>query len=211
MKASNLRSGRLLAVLVLILLAVALAACKPSTPAPTSVPTTAATATSSPVLTLADFTVPIPTPIVINLDGARTTGTGLQYLEETAGLGELPKAGDVIVMNFIASLPDGTELQNTYTQGQPVTTVWGAGRLLPGWEEGVGLTAKVGTKAKLVLPAAIAFGEDGGGSIPPNTQLILEVELMKSEAAPVPTEVSADKLINPTAAYSTMILLPVTA
>lgn len=197
MKASNRRSGWLGAVIILILLAIPLASCAP---APTSAPTPAASATTMPAagssgasLTPAGPKVSTPTPIVIKLDGAKTTSTGLQYLEETAGQGELPKKGELITMNFIATLPDGTELQNTYTQGQPVTTIWGDDRLLAGWEEGIGLM-KVGTKARLVLPPSLAFGEQGSSTIPPNSQIILVVELLKSEAAPVPAEVTADKL-----------------
>jgi peptidylprolyl isomerase len=197
MKANNRRSGWLGAVIIFILLAIPLASC---TPAPTSAPTPAASATTMPAagssggsLTPAGPKVSTPTPIVIKLDGAKTTSTGLQYLEETAGQGDLPKKGELITMNFIATLPDGTELQNTYTQGQPVTTIWGDDRLLAGWEEGIGLM-KVGTKARLVLPPSLAFGDQGSSSIPPNSQILLEVELLKSEAAPVPAEVAADKL-----------------
>jgi peptidylprolyl isomerase len=127
------------------------------------------------------------------LQGAKTTSTGLQYLEEIAGSGESPKSGELISMHYIASLPDGTELDNTYTTQRPVTTLWGVNRLLPGWEEGVGMM-KPGGKAKLVLPASLAFGEQGSGSVPPNSQIVLEVELLSVKPAPVPTEVAADKL-----------------
>ncbi len=92
-----------------------------------------------------------------------TTSTGLQYLEESAGSGETPKVGEIVKLHYIASLTDGTELVNTYTIGEPISTVWGANRLLPGWEEGVGLM-KPGGKAKLVLPANLAFGEQGYGN-----------------------------------------------
>ncbi len=192
MKASNRRSGWFPACIVLILFAMPLAACKPSTQTPTSVPTAEATQ-AAPLATVPSGAEITPTVAVLKLDGAKTTDTGLQYLEEATGQGALPKKGELVTMNFIASLVDGTELQNTYTQGKTVTTIWGIGRLLPGWEEGVGLM-KVGTKAKMVLPPSLAFGEAGNGSIPPNTQLVLEVELMKSEPAPVPTEIAADKL-----------------
>ena len=73
--------------------------------------------------------------------------------------------------------------------GEPISTVWGANRLLPGWEEGVGMM-KPGGKAKLVLPADLAFGEQGYGAVPPNSQIVMEVELLSVEPAPVPTEVA---------------------
>ncbi len=201
MKTSSQKSGWRLAIIVIILLALPLAACAPATPAPTATLAATATPAGTPVpitdslnLNPAGPQMPTPTPIVITLDGATVTSSGLQYLEETAGQGALPKAGELVTMHFIASMPDGTELQNTYTQGQPITTVWDNGSLLEGWQEGIGLM-KVGTKARLALPPALAFGEQGNGAIPPNTQIILEIELLKSEAAPLPAEVKADKLI----------------
>ena len=108
-----------------------------------------------------------------------------------------PKSGEIITIHYIASLLDGTELANTYTTNEPISTVWGTNRLLPGWEEGVGMM-KPGGKAKLVLPADLAFGEQGYGSVPPNSQLVIEVELLSVEPAPIPTEVATDQLTRTT-------------
>jgi peptidylprolyl isomerase len=183
--------SRLMTAVVAVFLFFALAACKTSTPTPTSTPD--ATATLAPVFNI-EPTQPIPTPLpTITLDGAVTTDSGLQYLEEVKGTGAAPKVGDLITMNFIASLSDGTELVNTYTDGKPVTVIWGKGRLLDGWEEGMGLMQE-GGKAKLCLPPELAFGTDGAGSIPPDSQIILDVELLSTKPAPTPTRVAADKL-----------------
>lgn len=201
MKASNQTFGLLRVALIAVLATIIIAACSPSTPAPTSTPTaevveTSVAETESPDLSLPQVgpEVPTATPIVIMLDNAITTDSGLQYLEETAGKGDVPKTGELITMSYIASLPDGTELFNSYTQGETITTVWGDNRLLPGWEEGLGLMNE-GAKAKLVLPPSLAFGEQGGGAIPPNSQIILEVELLEIQPAPVPAEVEADEMI----------------
>lgn len=189
MKKNNPTGLRFFITVFSLVFVLGLAACKTSTPLPT--PTSTVTAT--PAFSL-NPTLPAPAPLpTITLDGAKTTSSGLQYLEEVAGSGAAPAAGDLITMNFIASLADGTELVNTYTDGQPATVVWGKGNLLPGWEEGVGLM-KAGGKAKLLLPPELAFGVEGTGSIPANSQIVLEVELLKVEAPPVPTTVSADKL-----------------
>lgn len=200
MKAIKRRPGWFLGAILLILVALPLAACSPSTPVPAATPSPAATDTAAPLPDPSDTGInpagpdsPTATPIVVNLEGAETTDSGLQYLEETAGEGEQPKQGEVITMHYIATLPDGTELFNTYTQGGPVTTVWGADRLFPGWEEGVGLM-NVGDKAKLVIPPSQAFGDQGSGAVPPNTQVVMEIELLSSEPAPVPAEVAADEM-----------------
>jgi peptidylprolyl isomerase len=201
------RSGWLLAVFV-TLFAIALAACQTSSSEPTSTefPTTAseqaatgATLSAGEPAGITPYAIVTPavTPTLYVLQGARTTSTGLQYLEESAGSGETPKAGDIVTIHYIASLLDGTELSNTYTLDQPINTVWGLNRLLPGWEEGVGMM-KPGGKAKLVLPANLAFGEEGYGIVPPNSQIVMEVELLLVEPAPIPTEIAAGQLTQTT-------------
>jgi peptidylprolyl isomerase len=192
------KSGWLLAAVV-ILFAIVLAACQTTTPEPTStvLPTIAFNQDSSAATLPAAPATPAVTPTLYVLTGATTTSTGLQYLEESAGSGVTPKSGEIITIHYIASLLDGTELANTYTTNEPISTVWGTNRLLPGWEEGVGLM-KPGGKAKLVLPADLAFGEQGYGSVPPNSQLVIEVELLSVEPAPIPTEVATDQLTKTT-------------
>jgi peptidylprolyl isomerase len=146
---------------------------------------------SSPASTNSPSTTSTVAPVV--LAGATVTQDGLQYLEETAGTGAAPVAGDLIIMNYIVSLPDGTEIYNTYKTKQPATAVWGRKELLAGWEEGIGMM-KEGGKAKLVLPPELALGSQGSGSIPPNSQLIMEVELLSVRLAPTPNAVPPDQL-----------------
>jgi len=162
-------------------------------PTPTSKPLSSIDATIAPLDSALAVTQIPPTEEPIILEGATTTSTGLQYLEETAGTGNTPKNGDIVTMHFTASLADGTELINTYTDGNPSTTVFGRGNLLPGWEEGLALM-KVGGKAKLVLPPDLAFGVEGNGSIPPNSQIVMVVELIEAKPAPKPTDIAAEKL-----------------
>jgi peptidylprolyl isomerase len=154
-----------------------------------------ATAISTPTATtpavLAGTQEPTQEPYV--LAGAITTQDGLQYLEEVSGDGPSPVAGDTVVMNYIVTYPDGTEIYNTYTIHQPTTAVMGSNQLLPGWEEGVGLM-KQGGKAKFVLPPELAFGSQGNGAIPPDTQLIMEVVLISVKPTPVPVSVATDQL-----------------
>lgn len=183
MKINHTKLARILAFAVLAGLALTLAACQGSAttaaPTETAVPPTATAA---------------PGVESITLDGATVTASGLQYLELVSGTGAAPQAGDIISMHYIASLPDGTELANTYTSGeQPIITVWGRERLLPGWEEGIGLM-NVGDKSKFVIPPDLAFGEAGSGVVPANSQVVIEMELLSTEPAPQPVVVSADKL-----------------
>lgn len=175
--------GRFAASAAVLFLALILAACQTATPAATQELTPTAAASLTPE--------PTATPYV--LDGATTTDSGLQYLEVTKGDGPAPKVGDLITMHYIATLADGTEMANTYTQGQAVSSIWGPDRLLDGWEEGIGLMNE-GGKSKMVLPPELAFGPDGGGVVPPNSQIVIEMELLTVSAPPTPTEVAETDL-----------------
>lgn len=135
----------------------------------------------------------VPTTEPYVLEGSTTTESGLQYLEIVAGDGSAPEADKMVTMHYTVSLPDGTELFSSYLTDQPATVIWGHDKLLPGWEEGVNLM-KVGGKAKIVLPPELAFGEDGTSGVPPNSQLVMELELLSVEKPPTPATVSEKKL-----------------
>jgi len=131
-----------------------------------------------------------PTPVEpIALEGATITESGLQYLEIVEGQGDAPEDGDIVLMNVIGSLPDGTEIVNTYQQGQPAMAIIGREQLLPGWEEGVRLM-QAGGSAKLVLSPELAFGEEGYGIIPSNSQIVMDIEIISVEAPPIPADIS---------------------
>lgn len=153
------------------------------------------TPTETPEVALPEFPEPneLSSVAPIMLEGAETTESGLQYLELAAGDGPAPQPGELVTMHFIGTLPDGTEFANSVDGGEPFTTVFGRGQLLPGWEEGLALM-KVGGTSQMVLPPELAFGEQGYGMIPPNSQIILEVELLSAETPPQPTSVSEDDL-----------------
>lgn len=163
-------------------------------PTATSVqPTQAASATSETPLQETPQGTPQATTTPYVLDGATTTDSGLQYLDLSVGDGRSPESGDLVTMNFIGSLPDGTVFANTQTSGKPVTVQYDRGQLLTGWEEGLA-RMKAGGTAQMVLPPELAFGPQGYGSIPPNTPIILEVDLLSVEKPPQPTSVSQSDL-----------------
>jgi FKBP-type peptidyl-prolyl cis-trans isomerase FkpA len=108
--------------------------------------------------------------------GAVVTKSGLVYLALTEGKGDSPKPTDVVKVHYKGTFADGKEFDSSYKRGTP--TEFPLNRVIPCWTEGVGLM-KLGGKAKLTCPSAIAYGERGaGGVIPPNTTLLFEVELL---------------------------------
>jgi len=118
--------------------------------------------------------------------GVKTTASGLQYEIVTEGSGPTPKATDKVTVHYKGTLIDGTEFDSSYARGQPVT--FPLGNVIPGWTEGLQLV-KTGGKAKLFIPANLAYGERGAGAkIGPNETLVFEVELIAIEKPDAPAK-----------------------
>ena len=110
-----------------------------------------------------------------------TTGSGLQYEDLAEGTGEAAKAGDSVQVHYTGWLTDGTKFDSSLDRGSPFSFRLGAGRVIKGWDEGVA-GMKVGGKRKLQIPPQLGYGARGaGGVIPPNAELIFEVELLGIE------------------------------
>jgi FKBP-type peptidyl-prolyl cis-trans isomerase len=109
-------------------------------------------------------------------DGVKTTASGLQYKIVTEGTGPTPKASDEVEVNYRGKLIDGKEFDSSYSRNQPAQ--FPVGHVIPGWTEALQLM-KVGSKAELVIPPNLAYGDRGNPSIPPNSVLVFEVELLK--------------------------------
>lgn len=98
------------------------------------------------------------------------------YRALTEGKGASPTETDVVRVHYKGTFPDGKEFDSSYKRGQP--TEFPLNRVIKCWTEGV-QRMKVGGKAKLTCPPALAYGEKGAGNtIPPNATLQFEVELL---------------------------------
>jgi FKBP-type peptidyl-prolyl cis-trans isomerase FkpA len=107
---------------------------------------------------------------------AVTTASGLSYRSLVEGSGASPAASDVVKVHYRGTFPDGSEFDSSYARNQPAE--FPLNRVIKCWTEGV-QRMKVGGKAKLVCPPAIAYGERGApGAIPPNATLNFEIELL---------------------------------
>jgi FKBP-type peptidyl-prolyl cis-trans isomerase FkpA len=108
-----------------------------------------------------------------------TTNSGLKYEELQDGAGVAAKAGDTVEVQYTGWLTNGSKFDSSLDRNRPFSFKLGAGQVIKGWDEGVA-GMKVGGKRKLTIPAALGYGARGaGGVIPPNAELIFEVELLK--------------------------------
>jgi FKBP-type peptidyl-prolyl cis-trans isomerase FklB len=109
-------------------------------------------------------------------EGVTTLPSGLQYKVITPGSGPFPKATDTVTVHYRGRLVDGTEFDSSYKRNEP--TSFPVNGVIAGWTEALQLM-KVGSKWELYIPAKIAYGDRGAGSvIPPGATLIFEVELL---------------------------------
>ncbi|MFP4063955.1 MAG: FKBP-type peptidyl-prolyl cis-trans isomerase [Bacteroidales bacterium] len=113
---------------------------------------------------------------VEGLDTLHTT-SGLQYIVVEEGHGERPEKGHVLVVHYSAYLSDGTLFDSSVKRGEPLRFVLGAGQVLEGLDIGFSLLKK-GSKARLIIPPYLAYGDEGEGPVPPDETVIFDVELI---------------------------------
>jgi peptidylprolyl isomerase len=101
----------------------------------------------------------------------------LVVTDTKVGTGPVVKSGDTISINYTGTLKDGTKFDSSYDRGQPFETKIGVGEVIEGWDQGI-IGMKVGGKRRLVIPPSLGYGDQAAGSIPPNSTLIFDVELM---------------------------------
>ncbi|KAG7398797.1 Peptidyl-prolyl cis-trans isomerase fkbp11 [Phytophthora boehmeriae] len=101
-----------------------------------------------------------------------------EVIEEGDGV-TFPQRGDTMVMHYTGNLAaDGRKFDSSRDRGQPFQFQIGVGQVIRGWDEGVMRMSK-GMKATLNIPAAKGYGKAGaGGVIPPDADLVFEVELL---------------------------------
>lgn len=95
------------------------------------------------------------------------TGTGVEV-----------KSGDTVSVHYVGTLTDGQKFDSSRDRNQPFSTQIGVGNVIAGWDQGI-VGMKVGGVRKLVIPSALGYGAQAAGSIPPNSTLVFEVELLE--------------------------------
>jgi FKBP-type peptidyl-prolyl cis-trans isomerase FkpA len=110
-----------------------------------------------------------------------TKPSGLKYRDDKVGTGAEAVKGKRVSVHYTGWLDEkgqkGKKFDSSLDRGEKFQFNLGAGEVIPGWDEGVA-GMKVGGKRTLMIPAKLGYGSRGAGSaIPPNADLIFEVEL----------------------------------
>ena len=110
--------------------------------------------------------------------GFEKTESGLRYQILQKGTGAQATKGAMVSVHYKGQLTDGTVFDSSYKRKEPIEFALGMGQVIAGWDEGVSLL-NVGDKARFVIPSNLGYGSRGaGGAIPPNANLIFDVELV---------------------------------
>ncbi len=114
-----------------------------------------------------------------NIDSTKlkTTESGLQYAMISEGEGEFADSGKVVTVHYTGYLADGSKFDSSVERDDPFSFLLGVGQVIPGWEEGLKLMKK-GSKARLIIPPDLGYGAISVGTIPPNSTLFFDVELV---------------------------------
>jgi FKBP-type peptidyl-prolyl cis-trans isomerase FkpA len=119
-------------------------------------------------------------------EGVIVTESGLQYLVLSAAEGEKPSATDTVKVHYKGTFLNGDTFDSSYDRGEPIE--FPLNGVIPGWTEGVQLMS-VGSKFKFTIPSDLAYGPNGSRSIPGNSVLEFEVELLEIKKPKAPAQV----------------------
>jgi peptidylprolyl isomerase len=141
-----------------------------SVPTPTVTPSLAPSASLQPEPTITSQTSTVSGNMV-------TMPDGLQIQDISIGTGNQVKTGDTVAVNYLGTLENGTKFDSSYDRNQPFVTQIGVGQVIKGWDEGI-IGMKIGGKRKLIVPPNLGYGAQAVGTIPANSILIFEVQLV---------------------------------
>lgn len=131
--------------------------------------------------TAANNTPSLPGPETFGQYEQYNEGNEIKYIEVKVGTGDTAEPGKQVAVLYKGWLSDGTLFDETRTndEGQlvPFTFTLGAGNVIQGWEQGIA-GMKVGGYRRLIIPAAVGYGEQGQGTIPPGALLIFDVQIV---------------------------------
>lgn len=108
-------------------------------------------------------------------DNVSVLKSGLMIQTHTQGSGEKPVAADTVTVHYKGSLINGTQFDSSYDRGEPAT--FPLDQVIEGWTEAL-QAVNVGSKVTIVIPPELAYGDQSTPSIPGNSTLVFDIELL---------------------------------
>ena len=102
---------------------------------------------------------------------------GFTAKDTVVGTGEVAEPGDIVTAHYVGRLPDGRVFDSSKDRGVPISFLLGSGQVIKGWDQGL-QGMRVGGTRVLTISPEYGYGSQAVGSIPANSTLIFEVELL---------------------------------
>jgi peptidylprolyl isomerase len=119
-------------------------------------------------------------PNVPRLTGKLVEDRGVQYIDEKVGTGPAPVKGKPVKVHYTGWLTDGSKFDSSVESGKPIEYPFDGGMVIKGWDIAIS-SMKAGGKRRILLPANVAYGDEGAGdAIPPGAVLVFDVELVEA-------------------------------
>ena len=116
----------------------------------------------------------------VNLAQSTKLPSGMYFRDITLGTGTAFAAGKAVTVHYVGSFANGQVFDANQAPAAPFPFTVGAGRVIPGWEQGV-VGMKVGGRRQLIIPPELAYGPDDYGPIPGNSVLVFTVDAVSAQ------------------------------
>ncbi len=126
-----------------------------------------------------------PKKPTIKVNQEYTTASGLKYRVTEIGTGRQVMSGDKATVHYTGKLLSGTKFDSSKDRNQPFSFKVGSGQVIKGWDEALQVL-RVGDKATLIIPPTIGYGDKDMGTIPPNSTLVFDIEVLDAVEAVKP-------------------------
>jgi peptidylprolyl isomerase len=107
----------------------------------------------------------------------KKTKDGLKYIIVKEGTGKTADSGNIVTVHYTGYLKDSTKFDSSVERDEPFSFTVGKHQVIQGWDEGIRFLNK-GAKARLIIPPSLAYGNNAIGTIPPNSTLIFDIEVL---------------------------------
>lgn len=155
----------------------------PALPSGSPCPRALFTLTIEPTVKI-DYVSPVEGTTLEDVLGIKAPETFTEsYVDTKIGTGEPVQPHKYLTMQYTGYLTDGTEFDSSLKRPEPFAFQYGGHQVIPGWDTGLA-GMHVGGRRRLFIPAPLAYGAKGRPGIPPNSELIFDVEVVAQSDTP---------------------------